>query len=327
MKVSPYELNNEALRILNECPSDKLSDYAEEQVLLLINRSSEYPNMSTYQLSLSRKKLAEYYMSLGITGSALEQYQMALSLNSHLPIKKVIKSLLHIPKEQLIYSIDANISGDPDFIQTRTKRELPDFKPTAIDTIQCTVLFREFADGIWTAMSNDILNLSLKSNNLKNLTNEVTNAVLKLIEPYGSIDSVEHEPSERTWEQKLIFNISAASNNLQDLKHALFHGQTIEEYRSDWNNLLNKTCQKIQEEAALEDSVYDPDFDKYIQKELDKLGPEYRKGFQELVARRDYEKDYFFSYKKWAELTLESMRASKEYQDKKKGQSCLQVKE
>ena len=114
---------------------------------------------------------------------------------------------------------------------------------------------------------------------------------------------------------------------MQDLKHALFHGQTIEEYQKEWTDLKNKVLREVQEDAALEDSIYDPDFDDYIQKELDELGAEYKKGLQELVARRDYEKDYFFSYKKWAELTLESMRASKEYQDKKKGQSCLLEKE
>lgn len=114
-KISPYAMCNEALRLIELHNSGEMTYEEEKQIILLLNRSECYPNMSAYQLSLARNKLAEYYMAQGITGSALAQYQIALSENPQLPVKKLVKSLLNIPARDLIYSIDANIAGAPDY--------------------------------------------------------------------------------------------------------------------------------------------------------------------------------------------------------------------
>lgn len=56
---------------------------------------------------------------------------------------------------------------------------------------------------------------------------------------------------------------------------------------------------------------YDPKFEEFIQSELDKLGENYKKSFYEFLQRREFEKDYFFSYEDWVKLTLESFWKSK----------------
>lgn len=113
-KYSPYDMNNEASRLIDECRVNGLAQENELQIILLINKAQTYTNMSKYQLSFTRKKFAELYYSLGITGNALEQYKLAIELNNRLPIKRVLSSLEKIPKNDLVYSLDTNMFNEPD---------------------------------------------------------------------------------------------------------------------------------------------------------------------------------------------------------------------
>lgn len=111
---SPFDMCNEAVRIIESHQSCSMSTKAERQVILLLNKADLYKEMSTYQMSVARKKFAEYYYSNNLTGSALEQYQLAIGANPKIPIKKRLKELLAISKSDLTYSLDANMVGEPD---------------------------------------------------------------------------------------------------------------------------------------------------------------------------------------------------------------------
>lgn len=187
---SPYVLNGqllEKIKILDESYDISI----EKEVLNLINLISDYPDMSTYQLSLSQKALAECYLRHGITGNALEFFEDGLTNNPNLPVKRQIRKLKDLSADELVYSLDKN-----------------------------------------AIYQNDS------------------------IEPNCSSDTA-----------------------LQD------------------------------------DSEYDEDFERYIDTELEKLGPEYREAFSSFLRSREFEKDFQLPYVKWVELTLQSFWDSKKTTD------------
>ena len=112
---SPYDMCNEAIRLIESCTDIQMNTRDELQIILLLNKVDSFSDMSKYQLSIARKKFADLYYKNGITGNALEQYLIALDLNSKLSVKKRIRELNKIPKSDLIFSIDANISDEPDY--------------------------------------------------------------------------------------------------------------------------------------------------------------------------------------------------------------------
>lgn len=112
---SPYDMCNEAIRLIESCTDIQMDTRDELQIILLLNKSDSFSNMSKYQLSIARKKFADLYYKNGITGNALEQYRIALDLNPKLSVKKRVAELNKIPKSDLIFSLDANISNEPDY--------------------------------------------------------------------------------------------------------------------------------------------------------------------------------------------------------------------
>lgn len=113
---SPYDMTAEANRIIEESMSSGSFPLdSEKQVLALLNVAQNYPHMFVYQLSLAHKSLANLYYSLGITGSAMEHYEIALEMNPKIAVKKKLKELKSLPKELLSYSLDANSIYEPDY--------------------------------------------------------------------------------------------------------------------------------------------------------------------------------------------------------------------
>lgn len=112
---SPYDMCNEAIRLINLCSENEFTPDIECQIILLLNKSNSYSNMSTYQISMARKKLAELYYNKGITGSSLEQYTLAIQANPNIAVKRRINELKKIPSSDLIYSLDGNMVDEPDY--------------------------------------------------------------------------------------------------------------------------------------------------------------------------------------------------------------------
>lgn len=112
---SPFDMCEEAIRLMNEVDGANIPCDVEKQIILLLNKAETYSDMSAYQLSIARKQLAEIYYASGITGSALEQFCMAQSLNPKIAVKKKLKELRNIPKENLVYSLDGNIVEEPNY--------------------------------------------------------------------------------------------------------------------------------------------------------------------------------------------------------------------
>lgn len=126
--LSPYEINNSILKMIDLLESS-FSVQTEKKILSKLNRIDSYPDMSRYQLSLTKKKLADCYNKYGITGNALALYQSALSDNKNLPVKKTIKSLQSIPYADLIYSIDVNYMDGKDIIQHEQNLSSTEYDP------------------------------------------------------------------------------------------------------------------------------------------------------------------------------------------------------
>lgn len=117
---------SEAVRLIELYDGKEFPDNVERQIILLLNKADSYAEMSEYQLSLARKALGDHYFKSGITGSALNQYAIALELNSKISVKRNLSSLKKIPAERLVYSVDCNIVGEPDYQNlTYHKIELP----------------------------------------------------------------------------------------------------------------------------------------------------------------------------------------------------------
>nr|DAE03068.1 MAG TPA: ATP-dependent DNA helicase [Siphoviridae sp. ct2QJ10] len=114
--ISPYNINANILSLIDTLEKD-FSTKTEKDILSKLNLIDSYPDMSRYQLSLTKKKLADCYNQHGITGNALALYQSALSDNKSLPVKRTIKSLQAISCADLVYSIDVNYMDEKDIIQ------------------------------------------------------------------------------------------------------------------------------------------------------------------------------------------------------------------
>lgn len=110
---SPYDMCNEAVRIMESQPPEGMSKEDEQQIIFLLNKAESYTEMSTYQLSIARKRFAELYYAYGITGNALDQFVLALQCNPKLPVKRRVQELQKIPKSKLVYSLDSNMIGEP----------------------------------------------------------------------------------------------------------------------------------------------------------------------------------------------------------------------
>lgn len=115
-KYSPYRMLAEANTLISNCKKNKVMPCeCEKQIISLLNTAESYPGMSTYQLSLSHKEMANLYNSLGISGSAIEHYEIALQMNQKISVKQKLKQLKSLPTESLVYSLDANIMSEPDY--------------------------------------------------------------------------------------------------------------------------------------------------------------------------------------------------------------------
>lgn len=124
-EYSPYDMCNEAIRLINLCSENEFTPDIECQIILLLNKADTYNHMSTYQISIARKKLAELYYNKGITGSALKQYALAIQANPNLAVKRRINELKKIPPSDLVYSLDANMVNEPDYSNLKLyKQEL-----------------------------------------------------------------------------------------------------------------------------------------------------------------------------------------------------------
>ena len=126
--LSPYEINNYISELLDTLEVSFSVDI-EKTILSKLNRIDSHPDMSKYQLSLTKKRLADCYKKNEITGNALELYQAALSDNKNLPVKKIIKTLLAIPQNELVYSTDTNYISEEDMIQRKPKEADREYDP------------------------------------------------------------------------------------------------------------------------------------------------------------------------------------------------------
>lgn len=122
-EYSPYAILAEANRLITESTTNRNlpKDY-EKQIISLLNTCESYPNMSSYQLSLAHRYLADLYNSLGIAGSAIDHYEIALRMNPKITVKKKLKQLKSIPAEALIYSLDPNIASEPDYSNLQPRK-------------------------------------------------------------------------------------------------------------------------------------------------------------------------------------------------------------
>lgn len=133
-KNNPYELNDKINELIDELECSYSLDL-EKEILSLLNRLDSYPDMSRYQLSLTRKRLADYYAKEGITGNALELYSLALADNKHLPVKRALASLKKVPRESLAYSVEVNYISDND-IRLRSSENGEEYDPAKEELIE-----------------------------------------------------------------------------------------------------------------------------------------------------------------------------------------------
>ena len=113
---SPYDMVNESLRLISTLTNTtQILPKTERQIILLLNKAETYSYMSTYQLANAHKVFADLYFEHGFTGSALQHYRLAQSLYPKIAIKRKLNKLLALPKDKLVFSIDANIVAEPDY--------------------------------------------------------------------------------------------------------------------------------------------------------------------------------------------------------------------
>ena len=84
-----------------------------------------HSHMSKHQLANAHKLLGDIYFDKNITGSALQHYTIALSMNPQLPVKRKMKTLRSLAQEELKYSIDANLAGKPDYTNLTLHKSEP----------------------------------------------------------------------------------------------------------------------------------------------------------------------------------------------------------
>ena len=111
INYSPYSLVSEAREIMTkmilEMPKAK-----ERKVVELLNAAATYPNMSKYQLSMTRIIFADLYFAHQVYGSAYEHYKLALEDYPKAPVKRKLMELEKIKStapDDFIFSLDSNI--------------------------------------------------------------------------------------------------------------------------------------------------------------------------------------------------------------------------
>lgn len=96
--ISPYFLNDVSNKIIDEM-NIKYNIEKEKALIHILNDILNDDNMSKYQLSLTCKKLGDYYYDAKRFKESNDIYNIGLKLNSKLPVKKKIKEtekILHI---------------------------------------------------------------------------------------------------------------------------------------------------------------------------------------------------------------------------------------
>lgn len=109
--ITPYRLLDDAMALIDQLCVDFDRD-TEEKAIVLINAASLHPSMSTYQLSMAHKALADCYFEHNFRGSALEHYRRGLGLNGRLAVKRRIQQLEAIPRTDLLQSASPDLIGD-----------------------------------------------------------------------------------------------------------------------------------------------------------------------------------------------------------------------
>lgn len=107
-KLTPFRLARDADALVKEL-AVCFDRAKEEKALILLNAAEWNPKMSEYQMSLSRKALADVYYEAGFFGGALVQYQAALEENPGLSVKRRIKELLSMPVGERTFSASPDI--------------------------------------------------------------------------------------------------------------------------------------------------------------------------------------------------------------------------
>lgn len=88
-EVSPYLLNSRAQELISKTKEKEIEwETVEKEVLFLLERLSTDADMSQYQLSITYRELGDLYSEHGETQKAIESYEIGLSLNPSLPVKR-----------------------------------------------------------------------------------------------------------------------------------------------------------------------------------------------------------------------------------------------
>ena len=232
--LSPYEINNYISELLDTLEMSFSVDI-EKIILSKLNRIDSYPDMSKYQLSLTKKRLADCYKKCGITGNALELYQAALSDNKNLPVKRIVKTLLAIPQNELVYSTDTNYISEEDMIQHKSKEIGREYDP-------------EYEQRLHNAMGKLGEDYQHEYNRLRNIHNF-----------YSSLP--EDAPVPTSPSAKRVSSMHASTTGLTEEELAAMRQKYMDdvnkEYEERWDEFTAKSMAKSKaaqnkHEAALE---------------------------------------------------------------------------
>ena len=122
--LSPYQLNTDSMSLVRKLEK-RYSLETEEKAVILLNAAELHPSMSKYQLSLTHKAIGDIDYQNGFYGSALAHYETALSYNQKLSVKRRLKELLAVPKEERKFSCSpdlvANVLAFDEYAQWRAE--------------------------------------------------------------------------------------------------------------------------------------------------------------------------------------------------------------
>ena len=122
--LSPYRLNADSMSFIREL-EEHYSLEAEEKAVILLNAAELHPSMSKYQLSLTHKAIGDIDYQNGFYGNALAHYTTALSYNQKLSVKRRLKELSSMPKEERKFSCSpdlvANVLAFDEYSQWRAE--------------------------------------------------------------------------------------------------------------------------------------------------------------------------------------------------------------